>query len=217
MVRTKRKRQKSYVLTPEDFLTREERKRLMKICREMAELDLFKGRTVWPVRYMLIDLALYSGLRVSEMAALKIGDIFLNNYDPYIIVRHGKGDKKRTVHIDLTLSQHLKEFIAYKAKTMLQSVDPDTPLFPGRGGQHSPPITLMKSFKKAAEKTGLRPSLSIHKLRHTYATYLFHDTQNLRYVMRQLGHSDISMTSLYADILPEENGRLANMIQRDEE
>lgn len=207
---------KNYVITPEDFMSRKERQQLMKICRERAEVDLNKGRQTWPIRYMLIDLALYSGLRVSEMASLKIGDIAFNEKDPFLIVRHGKGDKKRTVYIDQKLTKHLKEFINYKGKALRQSNTSDSPLFAGRDNRHSPPITLMKSFNKAIAIAGLPRRYSIHKARHTYATYLLHDTGNLRYVMQQLGHSDISMTTLYANILPEENGHLANKIHRDE-
>ncbi len=207
---------KNYILTPEDFLSRKERQQLMKTCREHAELDLIKGRQTWPVRFMLVDLALYSGLRVGEMAALKVGDISFNEPDPYIIVRHGKGNKKRRKRMFELSTISLKEFINYKAKTLNQSIDMESPLFSGRDGKHSPPITLMKSFKQAIEVAGLPGRYSIHKARHTYATYLLHDTGNLRYVMQQLGHSDISMTTLYANILPEENGHLANKILRDE-
>jgi integrase/recombinase XerD len=74
----------------------------------------------------------------------------------------------------------------------------------------------MKSFKQATEASGLPIRYSIHKARHTYATYLLHDSGNLRYVMQQLGHSDISMTTLYANVLPEDNGHIANKIVRDE-
>ena len=207
---------KNYVITPEDFMSRKERQQLMKICKEHAELDLIKGRQIWPIRYMLVDLALYSGLRVSEMAALKVGDLVFNESDPFIIVRHGKGNKKRTVYIDQKLAKHLKEFINYKGRALNQSTDIESPLFAGRNGKHSPPITLMKSFKQAIEAASLPKRYSIHKARHTYATYLLHDTNNLRYVMQQLGHSDISMTTLYANILPEENGHLANKIRRDD-
>lgn len=207
---------KNYVLTPEDFLSRKERQQLMKTCREHFELDLLKGRQTWPIRFMLVDLALYSGLRVGEMAALKIGDLSFQEPDPYLIVRHGKGNKKRTVYIDQKLTKHLKEFISHKSKTLKQDTNKEAPLFSGRDGKHSPPITLMKSFKQAIRVAGLPDRYSIHKARHTYATFLLHDTGNLRYVMQQLGHSDISMTSLYADILPEENGHLANKILRDE-
>jgi integrase len=58
----------------------------------------------------------------------------------------------------------------------------------------------------------LNPKYSIHSARHTYGTHLYHATKNLRYVQKQLGHSNITMTSIYADILPSENGKLANMI-----
>ena len=207
---------KNYVITPEDFMSRKERQQLMKICKEHAELDLLKGRQTWPIRYMLVDLALYSGLRVSEMASLKVGDLVFSESDPFIIVRHGKGNKKRTVYIDQKLAKHLKEFINYKGRALNQSIDIESPLFAGRNGKHSPPITLMKSFKQAIEIASLPKRYSIHKARHTYATYLLHDTNNLRYVMQQLGHSDISMTTLYANILPEENGHLANKIRRDD-
>ena len=207
---------KNYVITPEDFMSRKERQQLMKTCKEHSELDLIKGRQTWPIRYMLVDLALYSGLRVSEMASLKVGDLVFNESDPFVIVRHGKGNKKRTVYIDQKLAKHLKEFINYKRKALNQSTDIESPLFAGRDGKHSPPITLMKSFKQAIEASGLPSRYSIHKARHTYATYLLHDTGNLRYVMQQLGHSDISMTTLYANILPEENGHLANKIRRDD-
>jgi site-specific recombinase XerD len=211
-----KKKQKNYILTPERFLSRDERKKLIKHCQEHAEFDLLRGRMTWPVRYMLIDLALYSGLRVGEMAVLKIGDIYLKGEDSYIIVRHGKGNRMRTVYMDSKLAVHLKEYIKYKSRTLKQSIDAESPLFSGRNAKHSQAITLMKSFKVAITTCGLRQSLSIHSCRHTYATFLLQGTGNLRYVQRQLGHSDITMTSLYADILPEENGPLANKISRDE-
>jgi integrase len=219
MKRTKSpKKNKNYnwTLTPEDFFSREQRRKLLQTCRERAELDLQKGRKTWVTRYMLVDLALYSGLRVSEIAKLKTQDLYITNVsDPYIIVRNGKGDKTRTVYIDKELQKHLKEYLEFKKKTLDSSPEPQTPLFEGRNGQHPPIITLQLSFKKAVEVAGLPKHFSIHSARHTYATFLLKDTGNLRYVQKQLGHSNIAMTSVYADILPEDNGKLANKIQRD--
>ena len=202
-------------ITRDKFLDREERKQLLKTCKDKAELDLIHGRTTWVVRYMLVDLALYSGLRVGEIAALKICDLFLTGKDPYIMVWHGKGNKKREVYLDSGLVRHLKEYIQVKKKTWEESVDEQAPLFAGRSGNHPPPITLMKSFKRAIEEADLPSRYSIHNARHTYATFLLHDTKNLRYVQRQLGHTNISMTALYSDILPEENSLLANQMVRD--
>lgn len=207
------KQRKPYVLTPEDYFSRDERKQIFKTCQEKNQLDLLNGRQTWPVRNMLVVLAMYSGLRVAEIADLKVGDLYLSGNDPYLIVRNGKGGKKRTVYLAKELRNRLKKFIDYKKKTLNQSVDPEAPLFSGREGKHSPPITLMKSFKKAVFESGVRNKLSIHSARHTYATFLLRDTGNLRYVQQQLGHANISMTAHYANILPEENGKLANMIQ----
>ena len=207
--------QANYSITPDKFFNREQHSKLLRVTREKAELDLLKGRKTWPIRYMLIDLALYSGLRVSEMAALKVKDIELKTKDPHIIVQNGKGNKKRAVYIDKELARHLGEFIKYKEKTLWELTKPDAPLFTGQGNRQAQPITLMKSFKVALKEAGLPMTYSIHSCRHTYATFLLYDTKNLKYVQNQLGHSTITMTSLYAEIMPEENGTLANMISRD--
>ncbi|MDP2045110.1 MAG: hypothetical protein Q8L00_02740, partial [Deltaproteobacteria bacterium] len=62
-----------YEITREKFMSTDEGKRLLETCEELADLDLLKGRQTWVTRHMLVALALRSGLRVSEIAALKIG------------------------------------------------------------------------------------------------------------------------------------------------
>jgi integrase len=69
---------------------------------------------------------------------------------------------------------------------------------------------LYISFKQAVREAGLRNDLTIHSARHGYATLLYYKTKDLRAVQKQLGHSSLNMTSLYADIMPEENGEIAN-------
>jgi hypothetical protein len=51
------------------------------ICQEKYQLDLLYDRQTWPVRYMLVVLAMYSGLRVAEIADLKVGDFYLSRND----------------------------------------------------------------------------------------------------------------------------------------
>ncbi len=203
-----------YKITRDKFMDDKERDKLIKFCREKAELDLMKGRITRTVRHMLVNLALYSGLRVGEIARLKIQDLNLDKVDDhYLFVKNGKRGKSRDVYLDKELVKELKKYKAYKKKTLKESVVPEAPLFAGRNGNHPTTTTLQISFKKAIEKAGLNPKLSIHSCRHTYGTHLYHATKNLRYVQKQLGHSNITMTSIYADILPSENGRLANMIR----
>jgi len=203
----------TYNIDREKILDFDQRSKLLKTCRDKSELDLLHGRETWVKRYMLVDLVLFSGLRVAEVANLKIGDIELTTKDPYLIVRNGKRGKKRDVYLDKELVNHLKTFITWKKKTIGEEVEDDSPLFMGRNGKHCAAITLMKSFKRAIEESHLPLHFSIHSARHTYATFLLHATNNLRYVQKQLGHSKITMTALYADVLPSENGNLANKIR----
>jgi len=205
----------TYNIDREKILDSDQRSKLLKTCRDKSELDLLHGRETWVKRYILVDLALFSDLRVAEIADLKIGDIELTTKDPYLIVRKGKRGKKRDVYLDKELVNHIKKFITWKKKTMSESVECDSPLFTGRNGGHCAAITLMKSFKRAIEESHLPSHYSIHSARHTYATFLLHVTNNLRYVQKQLGHSKISMTALYADVLPSENGSLANKISEN--
>ena len=132
-----------YKITRDKFMDDKERDKLIKLCKEKAELDLMKGRITWPVRYMLVNLALYSGLRVSEIAKLKIQDLNLNKVDdPYLYVRNGKRGKSRDVYLDKELVKELRKFISYKKKTLKESIEPEAPLFAGRNGKHSTNTTL---------------------------------------------------------------------------
>lgn len=206
--------QNDYKITANKFFSTEERRQMLKHTENMALADQAKGRRTWQVRWMLVHLAMYSGLRVSEIAALKISDLKLSNGNPYIYVRKGKGGKDRDVYIDKNLCQHLQDFIQTK-ESFGESTAPDAPLFAGQSGKHITTTALTLSFGKAVEAAGVRDDLTLHSARHTYATILFASTRNLKYVQKQLGHSHMHMTGLYADVLPEENGKLANQILDD--
>jgi len=109
----------------------------------------------------------------------------------------------------------MQDFLDLKEKTWHESTNPEAPFFARSCEKQYTVIALQKSSKKAVEEDGLRDDTSIHSARHTYAKFLLHDTGNMKYVLQQLGNSNISMTAVYADILPEENGKLANQISRD--
>ena len=204
--------QKDYKITRDKFFNTQERKSILKTCEYLANTDKAKGRMAWPIRYMLVRLALFSGLRVSEIATLRLADVRLKAIPPSIFVRCGKRGKSRDVYIDLELVVYLKQFIWQKTAVWNQSTNPDAPLFTGRDGKPFTTTALHISFKQAVRKAGLRDDLSIHSARHSYATLLYYKTKDLRHVQKQLGHSSLNITSLYADIMSEENGVIANKI-----
>ena len=166
------------------------------------------SRTIWVTRHLLVNLAFHSGLRVSEIAALTVGDLYFNGKENYLIVQRGKGGKKRTVYLDSDIVSHLKQYLAIKMKWK-QPVDATAPLLAGRGGAHYATSALQFSFKKAIEQANLPTHYSIHSARHTYATFLLAKSKNIRFVQKQLGHASLSMTALYSDVLPELNQSLA--------
>ncbi|MDA3971810.1 MAG: site-specific integrase [Desulfobulbaceae bacterium] len=205
-----------YSITRDKFLSVHEVSRLLAICAYNAAQDAKCGRKTWVTRYMLVHLALNSGLRVSEIAALKMSDLHLvNGEDNYLIVRHGKGrgahGKKRDVYLDQEIASHLRQYIAHK-RAWQESASQDSPLFAGRSGRHYTTTALEISFKKAVAAANLPLHYSIHSSRHTYATLLLAKTSNLRFVQKQLGHASLNMTALYANVLPELNQSLANML-----
>ena len=201
----------AYLITRDKFMAEDEARRLLKVMEEKAVVDSVKGRTTWITRHMLVHLALNSGLRVSEIASLTIGDLKLTGKDHYLTVI-GKGSKKRDVYLDQGLVKHLRDYIDTKKRVWGEPVSPDAPLLAGRGGNHYTTTALQMSFKKALEAAGLPGTYSIHACRHTYATLLLEKTNNIRFVQKQLGHANIAMTALYADIFPEKNRELANKI-----
>lgn len=203
-----------YSITRDKFMSVEERSKLLRCCKREAKTDLSEQRRKWVNRYMLTHLALNSGLRVSEIAALKIADVNLNGKENYLFVQFGKGKRKRDVYIDDEIVEHLKSYIEIKKNIWQESLENDAPLFAGRGGNHYTTTALEISFKKAIAKSGLSQHYSIHSSRHTYATLLLAKCRNIRFVQKQLGHASIAMTSLYADVLPEMNQNLANTILR---
>ena len=130
-----------YIITRDKFLSIAERRRLMDGCRKMAAADLAAGRKTWISRYLLVHLALNSGMRVSEIAALKIGDLHFNGKENFLIVLNGKRGKKRDVYLDRDVVKHLQEYLEIREKEWGEKVEPEIPLLSAGEGNiiRSPP------------------------------------------------------------------------------
>jgi site-specific recombinase XerD len=176
-------------------MSENEVRKLRKATEDKAIADMVKGRTTWVRIWMLIDLATKSGLRVAEIANLTVNDLSLGK-EPCIHVV-GKGNKKRIVYIDSKLKKHLKEYI--KSHDMKN----EDHLLKSSHGKPFTTRALQKHFKSALKVSGLSESYSIHSARHSYATVLYAQTKDLRLIQKQLGHSSVTTTSVYADCTKE--------------
>ncbi len=181
------------VIDRNKYMDMKEVKQLRTVTEARAITDLKAGRINGVHAWMLVDLALSTGLRVSEIAALQIKDVDLKRGCLSMTRLKRKKKIKETLAIGKGIIQHLKDYIASMERNK-------GPLFVGSRG----PLTaqgLQRIWKRSVKLAGLPKELSIHSARHTIAVHLLKKTGNLRQVQKQLGHASPATTAnMYADI-----------------
>ncbi len=150
-------------------------------------------------RDRLVLLALVTtGLRRSELISLDWRDLSLDDPQPSLLVRHGKGDKPRRQPLAPQLADELRQL-----QRQLRPAGAD-PVFCGLAGGRLQPKVLAAIIKRAAERAGLEKHVTAHTLRHTAATWLRQETGDTRLVAEYLGHADLSTVSRYAHVAERE-------------
>ena len=139
----------------------------------------------------LLLLAYGSGLRVSEIACLKIKDI--DSKAMRIFVREGKGKKDRyTLLPDNTLHTLRDYWRKYRPK------NPEGWLFPGtKNIGHITRNGISYALETSLEKTAIKKNVSVHTLRHSFSTHLLEDGYSLLQIKELLGHYNIQSTTVY--------------------
>jgi site-specific recombinase XerD len=137
-----------------------------------------------------------AGLRVSEAVALKVPDI--DGERKLIRVEQGKGRKDRYAMLSDRLHMALRRY--YKAFRP----DPEGYLFPSwKRDRHMNAGSLQLACREAAAHAGLRKKVTVHGLRHAFATHLLEQGTDLRIIQVLLGHSQIDTTARYTRISPQ--------------
>jgi len=126
-----------------------------------------------PVRdYFIVDLALPTGLRAMEMVQLNCGDVFVRDGTYSLLVRTGKGSKKRLVRFDESSKQHYGQYIRWKQTVGEPTVPGDPPLSSSIAKSRMCTRAIKKAFKRTAAKADLPAHYSIHCPRHIYGSTL---------------------------------------------
>lgn len=161
-----------------DIMTREEVSALFNACTNLRD------------KAMLMT-AYGAGLRVSEVAGLKVSDIDSRNMQIYI--RNGKGGKDRYALLSQTNLDILREhWLAYRPKEWL---------FHSRNHR---PISIRATqdvFTKTKELAGITKNVTAHTLRHSFATHLLEDGVSIYHIKQLLGHTHISTTCFYLHLM----------------
>lgn len=165
-------------------LTREE------VARIIACAPGLKYRTALSVTYG-------AGLRASETAGLKVADI--DNRAMTLRIEQGKGRKDRMAKLSPQLLEVLRKW--------WQVARPQAWLFPSRSGVMCPisPRQLSRQFRFAVEAAGIdKPGkITLHTLRHSFATHLLEAGTDIRVIQVMLGHAKLETTSIYTRVSPK--------------
>jgi integrase/recombinase XerD len=152
----------------------------------------------------LFELVYAAGLRVSEVAGLKVSDV---DFGRRIMRVRGKGDKDRLVPISEVARDVLLLYLGDRAQ------DPQAWIFKGtcgpRTGSHVRPASVSERFQTLLRRFGMDdPTISAHSVRHATATHLLDHGVSVRQVQELLGHASVETTARYTHVVTENLKRI---------
>lgn len=142
----------------------------------------------------MVELLYSSGLRVSELVSIKLGDI---NFEAGFMRVVGKGSKERVVPVNARALEKVKRYIHEERPAILKKRRSPY-LFVTRIGGQMTRQRFWQTLKTIGGRAGV--VLSPHTIRHCFATHLLEGGADLRSVQKMLGHSDISTTQVYTKV-----------------
>lgn len=145
----------------------------------------------------LLELMYATGLRVSEVSALKLADI---NQEAGFLRTVGKGKKERIVPIGRQALEWLKRYLAEVRPALGRAAAVRGEVFLSTRGQPLSRKTIWHHIKKYARKANIHKNITPHTLRHSFASHLLQNGGDLRVIQEMLGHADISTTQIYTHV-----------------
>jgi integrase/recombinase XerD len=152
----------------------------------------------------MLELLYATGLRVSELVALKTREI---NMNAGFLLAFGKGGKERLVPIGESAHASLEVYLT-GVRPKLDRRGDNEYLFISRLGAPMTRQAFWNIIKKRARQAGITKEISPHTLRHSFATHLLENGADLRSVQLMLGHADLSTTQIYTHITRERLKRI---------
>ncbi len=147
----------------------------------------------------MLETLYASGLRVSELVALKLGQV---SQDMGVVRVVGKGSKERLVPLGEEALAWIQRYLKEARAGLLGGRASDDMFVTARGAAMTRQM-FWQLLRRYALKAGLRKPISPHTLRHAFATHLLNHGADLRVVQLLLGHSDISTTQIYTHVARE--------------
>ena len=144
----------------------------------------------------IIELLYSCGIRVTELCNLEMSNLFI---DEDLLRVMGKGNKERLLPLGIRSKKYLDDYIKHSRNSHIKKSGSSF-VFVSRNGNQLTRAMINIILNKWTQASGLKKSVSPHKLRHSFATHLLEGGADLRFVQALLGHSDISTTQIYTHI-----------------
>ncbi|MBA7472071.1 Tyrosine recombinase XerD [subsurface metagenome] len=152
----------------------------------------------------ILELLYASGMRVSELVSLNLGDI---DTEGSYVRCFGKGHKERLIPIYKQAALAVEEYVKETRPHLLHN-DAEPALFLNRRGDRLTRQGLWQILKGYAKSAGLDKEVTPHTLRHSFATHMLNGGADLRSVQELLGHANISTTQVYTHLTTEHVRRI---------
>ena len=179
--------------------------RRLPVVLSADEVVRFLDAVSWLKHRAALTTAYAAGLRVSEVVNLKVTDI--DSSRMVIRVEQGKGAKDRYVMLSPQLLGILRSY--------WRLTRPVRWLFPGRDADHSlHPTVLQGACRSARAAAGLDKRVTMHTLRHSFATHLLESGTDIRIIQALLGHNNLQTTARYTQVATSTIGRTPSPLDR---
>lgn len=148
---------------------------------------------------VMLSLAYGCGMRAGEVVRLRVGDI--DGAQDIIRIVQSKGRKDRNVMLPGDILGLLRNWWKERPTSQDKGVaGPDRVIFPGYNGKHLSPRQISRLFKQAAKAAGITKPVTLHTLRHSFATHLLERGVDIRVIQALLGHTKLTTTARYASV-----------------
>ena len=178
-------------------------RRWKRLPKSLSDAEL--GRLLQPVlpetpsslcSQAILELAYASGLRISELGAVRLEQLQLEAGFVNVI---GKGNKERVVPLGRKAVEALHRYLEAGRPKLLSGKSPANVFLTRRGTPFSR-VTLWKRIKERVRLAGIERNVTPHMLRHSFATHLLEHGADLRVIQELLGHASISTTEIYTHV-----------------